>query len=300
MSGSIPRGQRVDVDAETVRRLVRDQFPEWAGLDVEPVTESGWDNHTFRLGNEMKVRLPASEIYLPQAEKETTWLPRLAPHLPCRVPRPLGHGGPGHGYPFPWSVWDWIDGDTAASLTAEQLPGLAGDVAAFLIALQRCPTEGAPPAGSHSFHRGGDLTVYDAEIRRCLPEIGHLIDVRAVGEIWRRALTSGHARAPIWVHGDIAYGNLLVRDGRLSAVIDFGTSAIGDPACDLVISWTLFDQAARDRFGAALPFDKGTWDRARGWCVWKAALVLSQGLGDPEVEQRETAIIEAACDGAGR
>ncbi len=295
MSDEIPRGERVQVDAETVSALIADQFPHWAELPVRPVELSGWDNHTFRLGPEMKVRLPASAVYLPQAAKENTWLPRLAPQLPYPVPVPLGVGRPGHGYPFPWSVWGWLDGRPATPDQLDDLSRFATEVAGFLRALQRCSTDGGPLAGAHSFYRGGDLSVYDGETRDFLARASHLVDVATIERLWRTALASRWERDPVWVHGDIAYGNLLVDDGRLSAVIDFGTSAVGDPACDLVISWTLFDARSRARFRELLDLDEQTWDRARGWCVWKSLLVLAGNLGDHEAEQRELAIIEAAC-----
>ena len=287
----IPSAERVVVSAETVSRLVSEQFPPWASLGVQPVAVSGWDNHTFHLGQALKVRLPASSVYLSQNSKETDWLPRLAPLLPFQIPTPLGVGRPGHGYPFEWSVWNWIVGETATQANIGSMQSLANDIAGFLNALAACPTSGAPPAGPDNFFRGGNLSVYDSQVRTCLAKLQEHVDVVGLEQIWLQALRSSWEKSPQWVHGDIAWGNLLMRDGRLQAVIDFGSSAIGDPACDLVINWTLFDLAAREAFTHAYDTDPGTWARARGWCIWKAMLTLSENMNDPVVAHRELAVL---------
>jgi aminoglycoside phosphotransferase (APT) family kinase protein len=296
MSNSIPTGERVAMDAATVAGLVADQFPQFAGLAVTPVEHSGWDNHTFHLGDAYKVRLPASIVYLSQTDKETVWIPRLAPKLPFAVPVPVAVGQPGRGYPFAWSIWGWIDGEPARHHAITDLAAFAEDVADFLVALAACDTQDAPPAGPANFFRAGDLRVYDAEVRDCLERLDGIVDTPKLKSIWEAAIGSQWSRAPVWVHGDIAWGNLLVRDGRLHAVIDFGSAAIGDPACDLVINWTMFDAPARKRFRAVYPADADTWARARGWCIWKAMLVLAQNLNDAEIAQREAAVLQAVLD----
>ena len=236
----------------------------------------GWDNRTFRLGDALKVRLPSARRYVAQVEKEHRWLPRLAPHLPVAVPAPLAVGAPGEGYPWPWSVQCWLAGDTAAHGRIPDATGFAIDVARFLLALQRAPADG-PAAGEHSFHRGGSLAVYDAETRRCIAALADEIDAAAATAGWEAALAAEFRGPPVWVHGDIAVGNLLLRDGRLAAVIDWGSSAVGDPACDLVIAWTFFAGASRAAFRAAVQADEMTWARARGWALWKALLVAAGG-----------------------
>lgn len=261
-----------------MRRLISAQFPRWADLPVSPVAQSGWDNRTFHLGADMSVRLPSAAPYAAQVEKEQEWLPRLAPHLPLPIPAPLALGEPGEGYPWRWSVYRWLRGETAETGVAD-LRAFARDLAAFLSALHRADSAGGPAAGPHSFFRGGPLSTYDGETRAAIAALGDRIHGPFFTGLWERALAASFAAAPVWVHGDIATGNLLVEHGRLSAVIDFGCMAVGDPACDLVIAWTLFDPASRAAFRAALQFDDDTWARARGWALWKALKVLA-GTGD--------------------
>jgi aminoglycoside phosphotransferase (APT) family kinase protein len=282
---------KIDVDSNLVRRLVAAQFPQWAGLPVEPAAEDGWDNWTFRLGGHLKVRLPSASSYAEQAEKEARWLPRLAPLLPVQVPVPVGLGRPGEGYPLDWSVYEWIEGSPAERAKIADLDAFARDVAGFLTSLQAVDAEGGPPPGQHNFHRGGDLAAYDAETRACIAELGDRVDGAGATAVWDAALAARWAGPPIWVHGDIAAGNLLVRDGRLAAVIDFGSSAVGDPACDLVLAWVFLDGTASEAFRSAAPGDAGTWARARGWAIWKALLVAARDLSSNPFERGPLAIV---------
>ncbi|WP_105418924.1 aminoglycoside phosphotransferase family protein [Neorhizobium sp. T25_27] len=268
----------VEIDVPLVRGLIAEQFPEWAGLDVRPVTNGGWDNRTFHLGDSMSVRLPSAERYVAQVEKEHRFLPALGPRLPLPIPVPLGLGKPGGGYPWPWSVYAWIAGDRSSLQAIADLTVFAEDVAVFLLALWKIDASDGPPAGTHNFFRGGSLEVYDAETRRSIDILSGEIDVPLITEIWERALASTWKNTPVWVHGDVAEGNLLVRGGRLAAVIDFGSSGTGDPACDLVIAWTLFDEPAARAFRNRVGLDAETWERARGWCLWKALITVA---GEP-------------------
>jgi len=272
-------GVRFPVDTDLVARLVASQFPQWAGLPVRPVHLDGWDNNTFRLGADLSVRLPSAEAYVAQVAKEHEWLPRLAPHLPLPIPCPVGLGRPGDGYPWPWSVYGWLAGEPAETARVTDLDELARALAEFLVALQGVDAADGPPTGSHNFFRGGDMSVYDDENRRAVEVLEDRIDVPLVSEVWEAALATRWTDAPVWVHGDVATGNLLVRDGRLSAVIDFGSSAVGDPACDTVIAWTLFSGSSRETFRAVLGGDDGLWARGRGWALWKSLITLA---GDPE------------------
>jgi aminoglycoside phosphotransferase (APT) family kinase protein len=266
------------IDAALAAQLVAEQFPHWAGLPVVPVDRPGWDNRTFRLGDAMTVRLPTAEGYVAAVAKEHEWLPRLAPRLPLAVPEPLALGAPGCGYPWPWSVRRWIEGRPATAGRIGDPVVFARDLAAFLVALRGVDATGGPPAGAHSFHRGGDLRVYDAETRSALGVLGDRVDTGVALEVWEHALAATWTGRPVWFHGDVAAGNLLVDDaGRLTAVIDFGTSGVGDPACDLVVSWTLLDGAARAAFRQAVAADDAAWARGRGWALWKALIVLAAG-----------------------
>jgi aminoglycoside phosphotransferase (APT) family kinase protein len=270
------------ITAALAARLVAEQFPAWGHLPVAPVAESGWDNRTFRLGDALGVRLPTAEWYVAAVAKEHTWLPRLAPHLPLPIPVPVALGTPGCGYPWPWSVRRWIEGRPAADDRIADPVAFADDLARFLTALWGVDSAGGPAAGAHSFHRGGALAVYDAETRAALDALGPRVDRTAATRMWEAALASPFTGPPVWFHGDIAVGNLLVDAvGRLSAVIDFGTSGVGDPACDLVIAWTLFGGAARETFVEAVGQDPGTWARARGWALWKALITLAAPDAEP-------------------
>ena len=284
----------VKIDAALVRRLMASQFPQWANLPVAPVDSSGWDNRTFRLGAAMSVRLPSAAGYAPQVTKEQTWLPFLEPLLPLPIPAPLALGRPDLGYPWPWSVYEWLEGDSAAAAMPDDLERFALDLAAFLNALQRIDATGGPPPGLHSAYRGGSLLHYDAETRAAISALGSAIDGQAALALWEHALESAWHGPPVWFHGDVALGNLLVTDGRLSAVIDFGCAGVGDPACDTVIAWTLFSGQSRAAFQSALRVDEATWTRGRAWALWKALITLYDS--DPAKAAEARAVIEAVLE----
>lgn len=293
MAEEQPIDGRAGIDAELVRRLVADQFPQWAHLPVTPVKVDGWDNRTYRLGDDMTARLPTHESYTPAIDKEDRWLPVLAPSLPVPVPVPLAKGEPGQGYPFRWSIREWLDGETADVERIDDLSEFAVSVADFLLALQRVDATGGPTAGAHSFHRGAPPAFYDDETRRSLDVLEGRIDTDLASAVWDAALGSTFEGPPVWFHGDVASGNLLVRDGRLVAVIDFGTSGVGDPACDLVIAWTMFYGDSREAFRRAVRQDVGTWARARGWALWKALIGLA---ADGDTVGRWTAVNRRVID----
>jgi aminoglycoside phosphotransferase (APT) family kinase protein len=267
-----------DITLQLVAALLEQQFPQWARLPIVPVEPGGWDNRTFRLGYAMAVRLPSAESYAEQVQKEQRWLPWLAPQLSLAVPVPLALGKPGAGYPWHWSIYRWIEGQTIDSARAVDLGALAADLAAFLSTLQTLHATGGPAPGAYNFHRGGSLAIYDEQTRRAIDALTGEIDASRAMEIWDEALASSWERAPVWIHGDVAAGNLLLNNGRLHAVIDFGCCAVGDPACDLVPAWTVFDAASASRFKERLLLDTATWQRARGWALWKALITLVDEL----------------------
>jgi aminoglycoside phosphotransferase (APT) family kinase protein len=250
--------------------LIATQFPQWAHLPIRTVDLDGWDNTTFRLGDALSVRLPSADRYVPQVEKEHRWLPRLAPELPRPIPEPVAKGAPGDGFPRPWSVYRWLAGEPAAADNVANIDLLAADLADFLAALYDIDPAGGPPPGEHSFFRGGSLAVYDSQTRKSISALAREINTPAATKVWEAALSATWRGPPVWVHGDIVASNLLVVDGRLSAVIDFGCSAVGDPACDLTMAWTFFLDRSREVFHERLQVDEGTWARARGWALWKA------------------------------
>jgi aminoglycoside phosphotransferase (APT) family kinase protein len=287
-----------EINVALVSQLIASQFPQWAHLPVKPVELSGWDNRTFHLGPDMSVRLPSAEGYVAQVEKEHRWLPMLAPHLPLPIPVPLVKGIPGEGYPWPWSVYRWLEGENATLERITDLSQFAISLAEFLLALQRIDSVGGPPGGEHNFFRGGPLMIYDAETRETIEELTGEVDTDAATRVWESALETTWQGAPVWVHGDVAVGNLLIKTGRLSAVIDFGCSSIGDPACDLVMAWTFFSGESREAFKATLGLDRATWARARGWALWKALITLAEHIhGNPtKAAEARRVIAEVLAD----
>jgi aminoglycoside phosphotransferase (APT) family kinase protein len=279
------------IDVQLVRRLIAVQFPEWAELPIREAEPQGWDNRTFRLGDGLSLRLPSADRYVAQVEKEQRWLPRLAPHLPLPIPAPVAVGAPGQGYPWPWSINRWLEGEPAIQGVAD-LTAFARDVGVFLAALQAIDAGDGPAAGPHSFWRGGPLATYDGDTRVAIAKLADRIDGGAASEVWKAALAATWAGPPVWVHGDVAVANLLLRNERLAAVIDFGCCAVGDPACDLVLAWTLFEGESRAAFRAVLPLDEGTWVRARGWALWKA-LIIAARTGTDTNTQNPWRVIDA-------
>lgn len=290
----------MQIDVVLVRRLVAEQFPQWSELPVRPVVPGGCDNRSFRLGESLLVRLPSGAAYADQVAKEQHWLPRLAPSLPLSIPTPVGLGRPAAGYPWHWSVYSWLDGKPATSRTVADLHELASTLGHFLTALHRIDASHGPVSGQHNFHRGGPLRIYDEETRQAIAALKGQVDADAATVVWERALAGVWRQPPMWVHGDVSPGNLLLKAGRLSAVIDFGQLGVGDPACDLAIAWTFFDPGSRKTFRDTLGFDDATWARGRGWALWKA-LIVSAGLVETNATEagRAPRIIKEVLADAG-
>lgn len=289
-----PEFNELVIDERLAKRLVDSQFSHWSGLPVEPVATCGWDNRTFRLGHDMSIRLPSAQRYAAQVNKEQFWLPRLAPWLPLPIPSPIVQGEPGCGYPWHWSIYRWLEGDSATSDSVD-LGELAVSLGRFLVALQRIESAEGPAAGAHNFFRGGALSVYDSETRQALAALqGDVPPVAA--KIWELALSSQWKRRPVWIHGDVNASNLLVKQRELTAVIDFGTCGVGDPACDLAIAWNLFSGESRALFRDTLKVDKATWDRGRGWALWKALITQVQAHNQQDLQKSQQVIEELVAD----
>ena len=269
-----------EITADLVARLIRGQFPQWAKLSVTAVDPGGHDNRSFRLGQGMLVRLPSAAEYAAAVEREQRWLPVLSPALSQPIPLPIALGLPGCGFPWKWSVYRWLDGTAARPERISSLERFARDLAVFLRSLQAVSPAGGPSPGPDTFHRGGALAVYDGQLRRAVEILAARLGRQsriAIDKRWTRAVESKPPARPVWVHGDIAVGNLLVGDGRLCGVIDFGQFCVGDPACDLAIAWTLFDARTRPIFRSVIEPDDGLWVRAQAWALWKA-LIVAAGL----------------------
>ncbi|MBE1443812.1 aminoglycoside phosphotransferase (APT) family kinase protein [Paenibacillus sp. OAS669] len=238
--------------------------------------KSGHDNRTYRLGSEMTVRLPSHESYAPAVEKELTWLPIFKPLLSLPIPVPVAKGEPTDEYPLLWSINRWIEGDTVTHDNIRNLHEFAEHLAKFLKELEAIDASCGIPAGVQNFHRGGSLAVYDHETRSAIETLSAQYDQKLLTEIWELSLATRYSSAPLWLHGDVAVGNLLVREGRLCGVIDFGTMGVGDPSSDLDMAWNFFDDASREIFLKLMNFDEDTINRARGWALWKALITYER------------------------
>lgn len=267
---------RRTLSIELVCTLIADQFPQWADLPITPIIPGGWNNRSFRLGDTMTIRLPSAERYAAQVEKEQHFLPYLAPHLPLPIPPAIALGKPGTDYPWPFGIYGWIDGDTAEHGGIDDPIQFAQDLANFLNALYKVDIGDGPVAGPHNFYRGGLLAVYNDETRDAIANLSDKINTETATAIWDIALESHWSGPAVWLHGDIAPGNLLVQNGKLSAVIDFGSMGIGDPACDLAIAWMFLEGDSRQAFRTGLPLDTETWQRGRGWALWKTLITLEK------------------------
>jgi aminoglycoside phosphotransferase (APT) family kinase protein len=281
----------VVLDVGLVRRLLAGQFPHWTDLPLRPVRSSGTDNALYRLGDDLVVRLPRIGWAVTDVEAEQRRLRFLAPRLPLPIPEPLAAGEPGAGYPWPWSVYRWLPGEEARADRLADPVGTAESLAAFVAALHGVEVVEPPSGGG----RGGPLAGRDAATRAAIAALDGEIDTGAVTAAWEEALAApAWDGPPVWVHGDLAPGNLLLRDGRLSAVLDFGALNAGDPAVDLLVAWNLFSGGSRDRYRAALGVDDATWARGRGWALSVGLIVLPyyRGTNPALVAQSWTAIRE--------
>lgn len=302
----------VDTDAALVEALLAEQFPELAG-PVRPFRSTGTVNAIYRIGDDLYARLPRLAHYVADLHREREWLPRLAPSLSLRVPEPVALGRPGAGYPFDWAIFRWLEGAPYAGEASESTTGggeaarghaagggaarglaagggvarghaggseaAAGErgavdderdgavaLARFVAELRTVPVTAAAPRGGRRPLRELDRITRDA-----LATIGDAAALAA----WERALEAPpFGGAPVWIHGDLLRPNLLAAGGRLSAVIDFGSAGVGDPAADVVAAWAVFRAPGRTRFREALGVDDGTWERARGYALHQAALIV--------------------------
>jgi aminoglycoside phosphotransferase (APT) family kinase protein len=295
MSQQKMHADEVETSSALVGRLLAAQFPRWAHLPVRAVPSAGTDNALYRLGEEMAVRMPRIGRAVAQVEKEQQWLPRLAPHLPLAIPIPLAHGEPGEGYPWRWSVYRWLEGETATAERLGDLRQAATDLAQFVSALHGIDTTGGPLFGEHNFYRGEPLARRDAPVREALASLRGEIDVEAAASAWEAALQApAWQGAPVWIHGDLQAGNLLAVAGRLQAVIDFGGLGLGDPACDLMPAWNLFDAEARETYRSALQADEAAWARGRGWALSMALIALPYYLHtNPTIVRNSRHVIAA-------
>lgn len=261
--------EEIPVDAALARSLLEEQFPQFADRPIALVRSTGTVNALYRLGDDLCIRLTRVPEWAEGLARERVWLPKLAPHLTLAIPEPVAYGRPTTLYPYPWAIYRWIDGLPYADGLVRDERQAALDLAQFIRELRRVDTAGAPRGGR------APLIELDAMTRSAMESCEGLIDTAAVSALWTRALTLPPWRGqPVWIHGDLLRPNLLVRDGRLAAVIDFGGVGIGDPAFDAIPAWSVFNPAGRAAFRAALGVDDDTWQRARAYALHQALLII--------------------------
>lgn len=260
----------VHIDSDVVRKLIEDQFPDFANLPIRPVQSTGTVNAIFRLGNDLCVRLPRVDYLVEGLEREWKWLPKLAPHLSLRIPKPVAMGEPRDWYPFRWAIFQWLDGEPYTDHLVDDERDVARDLARFVIEIRSIELQdGAPRAGRRP------LKELDTATREALEAARDEIDFDAALEAWDSALQSPvWDGAAVWIHADLLRPNLLVKERRLSAVIDFGSVGVGDPASDVIPAWSVFGPAGRETYRRELDVDDGTWSRARGIALHQAALII--------------------------
>ncbi|MCH0541133.1 aminoglycoside phosphotransferase family protein [Streptomyces sp. MUM 203J] len=268
----------IRVDGTLVRSLLEAQRPEWAGLPLTRAGE-GTDNTMFRLGADLLVRLPRTVGNARAVRKEQEWLPRLAPLLTCRVPEPVHAGTPTGAFPVDWSVYRWIDGAEPGPATVRDWAAFGTDLAAFVRELHGLDLMGATRRDDLGWYRGGGLRACDEwvgeSLRDCRAEVGAELDVDTLERLWRAGLALPESSARhVWLHGDLKPTNLLVREGRLHAVIDFGGLSVGLPDAEHATVWDLPPEA-RQAYWNALGLDEATWTRARAWAIAVAASGIS-------------------------
>ncbi len=293
MSANRIHADQLDMDEFLVQRLLADQFPQWADLPVTAVPTSGTENAIYRLGDEMVVRLPYRPVRNDQIEKLDRWLPKLAPRLPLSIPELLARGAPSKEYPAAWSILRWLDGEEASLARLHDPVGTARTLAEFVRALIAIDATDGPAPGTHNFWRGVPLAARDEMTRRSIRESSGLIDTQAVTRAWERDLAAPVWDAPLtWLHGDLVPDNMLVNDGKLSAVIDWGGLGVGDPAIELLPAWNLFRGASREAYREALGFDDATWARGRGLALSTSIVALPYYIHTiPVRAQRATDVI---------
>ena len=258
-----------------MRELLAAQLPRHAHLPLERVASGGTENVIFRLGDELAVRLPMQPGAVGSLLKEFAWLPVIAPQLGLEVPEFLHLGEPDERYPFPWALVRWLEGTDAAAGRVDSLTETARILASFITELHAIDASDAPRPGDPGFGRGGPLVDRDQYVRDALEQCAGLIDIDAVAAVWDAALAAPPFDGePVWLHADLLPTNLLVRDGRLAGILDFGTMSTGDPAYDITTAWHVLEPASRRVFRELLEPDDATWLRAQGLVVSGGVIAL--------------------------
>lgn len=265
----------VAIQTALVRELLKAQFPAWADLPISPIASAGTDNSIFRVGPSLAVRLPKVEWAAGQPMHEHRWLARIGKTLPLEIPESLALGLPGAGYPWHWSIHNWIGGSSAARTDLDNADA-AGLLASFVSAIRTISSSGGPACGRNNSWRGAPLIDRDVSVRQALMQLQDEPGMEVAKAAWDDALNAPlWSGEPAWFHGDLQASNVIVRDGNLVAVIDFGLMATGDPACDLMSAWTCFSPASRHIFLSTVGANDAELRRGRGWAVATALIALA-------------------------
>jgi aminoglycoside phosphotransferase (APT) family kinase protein len=270
MSADRMHADEVDIDDELVRRLIAEQFPRLTGLPIRAVRSTGTVNAIYRLGDHLFARLPRMQSWAKDLDREWQWLPKLAPHLSMPIPEPIAWGSPTSGYPFSWAIYRWIDGRPYADELVDDERAAAAELAQFVVELRGIDSGVAAPPGGRK-----PLAELDEVTREAIASAQGVIDGTAATAFWERAMEAPVWQGtPVWIHTDLLRPNLLVQGGRLRAVIDFGGIGVGDPAADVIAAWSVFGPRGRAVFREALDVDDGTWNRALGFALHQAAIII--------------------------
>ncbi len=268
----------IRTDAAFIRRVLRYQAPHWADLPLQRIASSGTDNAIYRLGDRLSLRIPRRPSAVPLLAKELDWLPQLA-GLPLEVPTLRFRGRADLGIAFDFGILDWIDGQVATPQHIADSQSAALSLADFLAALRRKETTGAPRAGAANSRRGVALAALATATLPAIDMLADEIDSVRAQNLWHRACAAPFRDAPVWLHGDLKADNLIARNGALCGVIDWGLSAVGDPAADYAAAWSWVDPSARAAFRDRLGLDDDDWLRAQGWALYGAVIALSYYRG---------------------
>ncbi len=263
------------IDDVLVANLLNAQFPQWSALPRSAVKSAGTDNALFRLGDDMVIRLPRVAWATGQGAKEHRWLPELAPHLTTTISQPIALGAPTSAYPWQWSIQRWIEGVNAIDEDVHDDLEFATNIGRFVREFHAVTVPGGPRAGAHNFGRGTPLADRNEATLAAIDASTGYVDARFVRDAWLYALNLPVYRGDgVWVHGDLAPGNILVHRGQLAAVIDFGALGIGDPAVDMMIAWNYLSPRARQCFRQVVAVDENTWLRGQAWALTVAIIQL--------------------------
>jgi len=267
----------LEIDEHLVRHLLKNQCPQWSNLLLSPLKSTGTDNALFRLGSKYVVRLPRVEwspgLNKKNIDKEYEWLPKIAQQLRIPISLPIFKGSPDKEYPYPWLISLWAEGVNINFESNDEYKELAIELAGFLNQMHKIALNGGPTS-----RRGIRLNnkILNTETRNAIIQLSNELDTQQISNLWDELSNIPYwDKDLVWVHGDFLPGNILVENGHLSAVLDFTDVGMGDPACDLVIAWALFNPVSRQVFRENLEnIDNNTWERGRGWALSIALIML--------------------------